>query len=163
MIDTNIIVRNWILAETAITSMLGTNANGSVYCGPDLPEHFNPTLGPAIQIIGSGGIPQPEMQGFVNDIKTIKVWADVENYAVARGVMCVIQDLLNGANNQDFGVLGRVVSCVEIRAPQDSSDPDTGWAVCHAAYQVYANGSTSGTTLINLLTEDVITVIVTSH
>jgi hypothetical protein len=148
MVDTNILIRNWLLASTAITSLLGTNANSSVYCGPDLPEHFDPSLGPAIQIVGSGGIPQTDFQSFVDDIKTVKVWADVENYIEARAVYCAIQDLLNGATNQSFGMLGLVTRCMEVTAPQDSSDPDTGWACCHGRYQILASAN-------NTLTEDV--------
>jgi hypothetical protein len=160
VIDTNIIVRNWLLSCTPVTSLLGTNAFGSVYCGPDLPEHFNPSLGPAIQVIGIGGTPQTDMVGFVDDRKALKVWADVENYAEARAVYCVIQDLMNGACNQSFGVLGTVVRCMEVVAPTDMSDPDTGWACCHGIYQILAQGSTTGSLTVDILTEDVINVIV---
>jgi len=37
VVDVNLLVRELLLGTSAVTSLLGTNANGSIYCGYDLP------------------------------------------------------------------------------------------------------------------------------
>lgn len=137
MVDTNSLLRDWLLSLPSVTSLLGTNANGSVYCG-DLPEHFDPSLGPGIQIFTAGGTPHPEITALVDDRKQIKVWADVEQYQLARQVYGAIRDQIHGASGVDRAAKGYVVRCIEVTSGQDITDPDNGWATVVSFYQLMA-------------------------
>lgn len=137
MVDTNILLRDWLLSSTGITSLLGTNGNGSIYCG-DLPEHFDPLLGPGITIHSVGGVAHTEILSLVDERKQIRVWAGIEKYQLARQVYLAIKSLIHGQTSVDFGADGRVVRCIEAVPGQDVTDPDTGWATVLTFYQLMA-------------------------
>src|ERR1035438_2340190 len=96
MVDANLLLREYLLAQSTVTALLGTNTNGSIYCGYDLPEHFNPTLGPAIQIYRSGGHSHTEITPLIDARMMVRVWADVEKAYVASQVYGAINDVLHG-------------------------------------------------------------------
>jgi hypothetical protein len=139
MVDTNVLIRKWILSAASITSLLGTNANGSVYCG-DLPEGFDPALGPAIQIVCSGGpVPHSEILSIVDERMQIRVWAGIEQYQLARQIYGAVRDLIHGATGiTPAGQNGTVIRCLEVVPGQNITDPDTGWATVLAFYQLMA-------------------------
>jgi hypothetical protein len=137
MIDTNLLLRDWLLSSSSITSLLGTNANGSIYCG-DLPEKVDPSLGAVIQIQGVGGTPHTEVLPMADDRKQIRIWANVGQYKLARQIYGAVRDLIHGGQNVDFGADGHVIRCIEVTSGQDVTDPDTGWATVLAFYQLMA-------------------------
>ena len=137
MVDSNKLLRTWLLSVTAVTSLLGTNTGNSIYAG-DLPENFDPSLGPAIQIQGDGGIPHTEILPLVDDRMKVRVWADKGKYLLARQVYGAMRDALHGAVNLDFAANGHVVRCIEVTSGQDVTDPDTGWVTVLAFYQLLA-------------------------
>jgi hypothetical protein len=141
MVDTGKIVREWMLATSAITSLLGTDVNSNVciYVGDDLPEGFNPKNGPGILISRRGGKPHPEIVSLVDNRVQIKVAADVENYLEAWTVYGVIHDTIHGATMQTFGSDGTVVRSTETTSGQEMTDPDTGWCYVISFYQIQAH------------------------
>src|SRR4051812_19359406 len=125
------------MGASSITSLLGTNANSSIYAG-DLPERFDPLLGAAIQIQTVGGIPHSEVLPLLDERKQVRVWAGIEQYALARQIYGAVRDLIHGGQNVDFGADGHVIRCIEVTSGQDVTDPDTGWATVLAFYQLMA-------------------------
>lgn len=138
MIDANELLRAWILSSGAVTTLVGTgNANEGVYCG-DLPEKFDPKLGPGVQIRREGGLGSSEIPGLIDARMRVRVWADVEEYDVASQVYGAIYDLIHGSTDltNDFGT---VVRCIEITSPQDLTDPDTGWSTVIGFFSLMAH------------------------
>jgi len=74
VVDANLLVREFLLSQSEVTALLGTNLNGSIYCGYDLPEHFDPTLGPAIQVYRIGGHTHTEIKALVDARMNVRVW-----------------------------------------------------------------------------------------
>lgn len=140
MVDANLLVREYLLSQPEVTSLLGTNANGSIYCGYDLPEHFDPRLGPAIQIYRSGGYSPSEITVLVKARVQVRVWADVEKFALAAKVYAAINDVLHGATQQTVAD-GTIISAEESMAPQEFTDPDTAWVAVFAFYSILARPS----------------------
>lgn len=142
MVDANLLVRDYLLTQTPVTALLGTNANSSIYCGYDLPEHFDPKLGPAIQIFRSGGLSHPEITPLVDARVHIRVWADVEKPFLASRAYAAINDALHGVTGITLAD-GTIVRALEVTAPQEMTDPETGWVAVFAFYAVMArpNGS----------------------
>lgn len=140
MIDTNIALRQWLLTFPAVTSLLGSNANNSIYAG-DLPEHYDPANGPAIQIFTSGGASDSEVTVLVRERKHVRVWAGTEQYDVARAVYGAIRDSIHGQSNIVLGAPanGTIVTCNEVTSGQDVTDPDLGWATVVAFYEIRAH------------------------
>lgn len=140
MIDTNVALRQWLLTFTSITSLLGTNANNSIY-GGDLPEHFDPALGAGIQIFTAGGSSDSEIVVLVRERKQIRVWAGTEQYDVARAIYGAIHDAIHGQSMVVLGAPanGTIVTCNEVSSGQDITDPDTGWATVVAFYEIRAH------------------------
>lgn len=137
MVDTNTLLREWLLSSSSITSLLGTNAAGSIYCG-DLPEGVDPALGAAIQIQTAGGTPHNEVLPMLDDRKQIRIWANVGQYKLARQIYGAVRDLIHGGQSVDFGADGHVIRCIEVTSGQDVTDPDTGWATVLAFFQLMA-------------------------
>lgn len=129
MVDPIKIVQTWLLGSSSVTSLLGTSPGGGVYGGADLPEKFDPTLGPAVQIYVSTGSQGAEIIKEVMPRVAIKCWADVNEYEKAQNLYRAVYDIIHGANNVDFGDDGRVISAQAATQPQNFTDPDTSW-VC---------------------------------
>ena len=86
MVDANVIVGEYLLSQTEVTALLGTNLGGSIYYGYSLPEHFDPTLGPVIQLSRVGGHSHSEITVLVEAKIRIQVWAAVEDAQLAAQV-----------------------------------------------------------------------------
>ena len=93
MVDANLLVREFLLSQSEVTALLGTNLNGSIYCGYDLPEHFDPTLGPAIQVYRIGGHTHTEIKALVDARMNVRVWAGPEQALLASEVYGAINDV----------------------------------------------------------------------
>ena len=137
MVDANVLVREWLLAQTSVTSLIGTgNINGGVYCG-DVPEHFDPTLGPCIQIQRQGGSSHSEIPAVIDARMHIRVWAGVEQYLSASQLYSAVRDVMHGAEMVQLAD-GFVIRCIETVPGQDVTDPDTGWATVFGFFQLMA-------------------------
>jgi hypothetical protein len=149
VVDANLLVREFLLGQTPVTALLGTNANSSIYCGYDLPEHFDPTLGPAIQIFRVGGLSHSEITVLVDARVHIRVWAAVEKYFLASQVYSAINDVLHGLCGFTL-TDGTIIRALEVTAPSEMTDPETGYVAVYAFYAVMArpNGSTVPTVYI---------------
>lgn len=138
MVDANALLRAWILSSTAITTIVGNgNLNGGVYC-VDLPEKFDPKLGPGITIARRGGQSHCEISGLVDARMQVKVWTDVEQYELAGRLYSAIYDWIHGGTGVTMNGLGTVVRCIEVTPGQDLDDPDTGWSTIVSFYQLMA-------------------------
>lgn len=140
MVDVNLLVRELLLSQSSVTALLGTNANSSIYCGYDLPEHFDPTLGPAIQIFRAGGLSHAEILELVDARVQVRVWANVEKALLASQVYGAIHDVLHGACGISLPD-GTIIRSLEVTGPQEVTDPEAGWVSVHAFYAVMANAS----------------------
>jgi hypothetical protein len=146
VVDAGVLVREYLLGQANVTALLGTNANGSIYVAYDLPEHFTPTLGPAIQIFRAGGHSHDEIMSLLDARLTIRAWTDVEQYTAASMLYGAICDSLHGLCGYTV-TDGTIVRALEADGPFEMTDPDTGWVAMYAFYQVMARptaGSSSG-------------------
>jgi hypothetical protein len=137
VVDVNLLVREFLLSQAGVTNLLGTNANNSIYCGYDLPEHFDPSLGPGIQIYRAGGKSHAEITVLVDARVVVRVWTDVEEALLASQVYSAINDALHGATQVSLPD-GTIVRSLEVTGPQEGTDPETGWVTVHAFYAVMA-------------------------
>jgi hypothetical protein len=137
VVDAAVLVREHLLNQAAVVALLGTNANGSIYCSPDLPSHFDPKLGPGIQIFRSGGMSNPEIPPMVNARVQIRVWADAKKFQVAADVHGAIFDTLQGVTNVSL-TDGTLLSAIEATGPQEMTDPVTLWVSINSFYAVMA-------------------------
>jgi hypothetical protein len=137
MLDATVIVRDYLLGCPGVTALLGTNVNGSIYCTYDLPEHFDPRLGPAIQIFRAGGHSHEEITVLLDARLQIKVWADQELYSIASALYGAINDVLHGACGLTV-THGTIVRALEADGPIETTDPETGWVAMYAFYTVMA-------------------------
>ncbi len=137
MVDAAALAREFLLTLPTVTFLLGTNLNQSIYCSYDVPEHFNPKLGPIIQIFLSGGSSHPEILPLVNARVCLKVIADVERSTEAIAVYAAAQDGLHGTCNVALDE-GYLMSALEITGPQEMTDPDTGWVAMQSFYAIKA-------------------------
>lgn len=142
MVDAALLVREYLLGQGAVTALLGTNANGSIYCASDLPEHFDPILGPAIQIFRAGGHSHDEITVLLDARVQIRVWADTEKYLQASQLYGAINDILHGACGLTV-TDGTIIRALEADGPIEMTDPGTGWVAMYAFYTIMArpNGS----------------------
>jgi hypothetical protein len=145
MIDATVLLREYLLGQATVTALLGTNANNSIYCAYDLPEHFDPTLGPAIQIFRAGGHSHSEITVLVDARVQIRAWADVELYSTASDLYGAIHDVLHGLCGYTV-VDGTIVRAQEASGPFEMTDPETGWVAMYAFYMVMAR-PTAGSSL----------------
>lgn len=137
MVDVAILIREHLLTQAAVTALLGTNANSSIYAAPDMPEHFDAEQGPAIQIIRAGGLTHPEILELVDARIQLRVWADQQKYQLVSDVYGAVHDALHGLNEATL-TDGTILSALEITGPQEMTDPDTSWVTINSFYQVMA-------------------------
>jgi hypothetical protein len=130
MVDPNLLVRQYLLQNSALLAMLG-----SYQVVGHLPEKFDPANGPIVVVNTEGGESHPEIPIQTQRVK-VRVWAGVNGFAVAREVYGVVHDWLHGQNDLDFGDLGTILASIETVTGQDITDPDTGWATVLAYYDV---------------------------
>lgn len=132
MVDPVYLIRQAILAESSITNLLGTQVgqladSEGIYTG-DLPEDFNPELGPGIQLASGGGLGDSEITAQVDQRILLKVWARPNDQTAARNVFRACYDLLANLSMRDFGSEGRILTSSAQDTGSDMSDPPTGWA-----------------------------------
>ena len=137
MVDVAVLAREFLLAQTAVTNLLGTNNNDSIYASYDLPEHFDPERGAGIQLFRAGGKSHSEILSLVNARLEVRTWADVEDYLLASQVYSAIHDVFHGVTNATVAD-GTIKSALEVTAPQEMTDPETGWVSMFAFYSVLA-------------------------
>ena len=137
MVDVAVLIREHLLTQVTLVGLLGSNLNGSIYAACDLPAHFDPKLGPAIQIFRAGGLSDPEIISLVRARVQIRVWADQEKYQLAADVYGAINDALHGATGVTLPD-GTILSALEATGPQEMTDPDTGWVSVNSFYAVIA-------------------------
>src|SRR5437879_217081 len=137
MVDVAVLGREFLLTQPAVIAVLGTNRDGSIYAADDLPEHYDPKLGAAIELSRSGGISPLEIPQIVNGRLQLRVWADQEKYQLASDVYGAVRDSLHGANNIALDE-GYLLSAYEVTGPQEMTDPETGWVSANAFYLIMA-------------------------
>lgn len=135
MVDANVIVGEYLSGQGTVTSLLGTNLGGSIYYGSSLPEHFDPALGPAIQLYRVGGRSHSEITVLVDARLCIRVWAAVEDAVLAAQLYGAIHDVLHGLCGYSV-TDGTIVRSLEVTGPLEMVDPDNGWVAEYAFYQV---------------------------
>ena len=133
MVDVNVLVGEYLASQSSVTSLLGTNLGGSIYYGYDLPEHFDPNLGPAIQLFRAGGSSHTEITVLVDARLQIRVWAAVEDAVLAAQLYGAIHDVLHGLTQTKLAD-GTIVRALEVTGPQEM----TGWVAVYAFYVVMA-------------------------
>lgn len=137
MVDVAILVREHLLNQAAVTSLLGANLNDSIYAASDLPEHFDPSLGLAIQVFRSGGTSHTEITEIVNARVQLRIWAGQEQYLQAAELYGACHDALHGATGVTLPD-GTILSALETTGPQEMTDPDSSWATINSFYAVMA-------------------------
>lgn len=135
MVDANVIVGEYLSGQSGVTSLLGTNLGGSIYYGSSLPEHFDPALGPAIQLYRMGGRPHSEITVLVTARLCVRTWVAVEDAVLAAQLDGAIADVLHGLCGYTV-TNGTIVTAQETSGPFEFTDPDTGWVGVYAFYQV---------------------------
>lgn len=138
MVDVLRIVQLWLLGESSVTDLLGTNPAGSIYGGSDLPEKFDPELGPAVQVTLAGGTVHAEIIGETMSRVQVKAWANVNEYKLAHELFRAVYAVMHGANMVDFGDDGRILSCQATTPGQDVTDPDVSWVSVLGFFEVDA-------------------------
>lgn len=139
MVDVNQVVGEYLLSQSEVTALLGTNLGGSIYWGFSLPEHFDPNLGPAIQIYRMGGKSHEEILPLVDPHMHIRCWAAVEDAGLAAQVYSAVHDVLHGLCNATVAD-GTILRALEVSGPFDFTDPDNaGWVAVYGFYQVMAH------------------------
>ncbi len=137
MVDAAVLIREHLLNQAAVVVLLGSNLNGSVYAAPDLPEKFDPKLGPCVQLYRMGGHSHPEIPELLEAIVHLRIWADQEKYQQASDLYGAVHDALHGAQQITL-TEGTILSAIEAMGPTELTDPDSSWAMIDATYQVMA-------------------------
>lgn len=138
MVDVNLLVRKFLLSQSSVTALLGTNQGDSIYAGSDLREKFDPALGPAIQLFRSGGSSHEEILPLINARIQVRTWAGEGegNKKVAARLYGALHDVLHGATA--VFPEGTILSALEVTGPQEMTDPDTKWVAVNSFYTVMA-------------------------
>jgi hypothetical protein len=137
VINANSLIRQYLLTQSTVTNLLGTNKDGSIYAAPDLPEHYDAAKGPCIQLFRTGGMSHPEIPELVEPIVHIRVWADQQKYKLASDVYGAVHDVLHGVNEITLSS-GTIISAIEATGPTELTDPDSSWVMVNSSYQVMA-------------------------
>lgn len=142
MVDSGKVLREVLIAATSVTSLLPTdlNSNPTIYVGNDFPEHFDPKNGPAILISRRGGTAHVEISALGQSRVQIKIAADVEKYLVAFDVYRALFKVLHGLSQTSLDSGAALVhQIIEVTAPQEMTDPDTGWCYVFGFWNVLAS------------------------
>lgn len=146
MVDSGKDLRGILILNSTVTSLLQTdvNSNPAIYVGNDFPEHFDPKNGPAILISRRGGHSHSEISALSDTRIQIKVAADVEKYILAFTVYKALFNVLHGITQTGLDSGDTLIhSIIETTAPQELSDPDTGWTYVFGFWNVLASDITS--------------------
>lgn len=138
MVDANLLVRNYLLSQSSVTTLLGTNANGSIYASSSIPENVDAAKGPFIQLFRSGGKSHEEILPVTIPRMQIRVWAAAGKNRVAANLYGAVHDVLHGANNI-VTAAGVIMSALEALGPQEMpADEDTKWVSVNSFYEIKA-------------------------
>lgn len=138
MVDVNLLLRNYLLSQTSVTNLLGTNRNGSIYASTAIPEGIDAALGPFIQLFRSGGKSHPEIISLIYPRVQIRAWADVGKNKLAADVWAAIYDVLHGATRivlADGVIMGAELDSGPQEMPPDE---DNKWASVNGFFIVMA-------------------------
>lgn len=162
MIDTNLLVRTWLLTpelviegqtvENQVPIVLAShftpgadppNDTANRVYGAHLIPGFDPQYGPGLVIrVGAGtatgttgGSSRPEVP-----IRSPRIyltaWAGKNQFDIARELYGAAYDWMQRRNNIDMGDAGFIFSCLEQVEGQDIDDPHTGFATVMGIWQL---------------------------
>ncbi len=97
MVDSNIVIRDWLIAQTGITDLVSNR----IYAANPLPE--NVTL-PAISFFTRGGTSMAEVPTIVMPSVQFNCWAN--DPIESRKIYRALYDELNGLNNAEVTIDG---------------------------------------------------------
>jgi hypothetical protein len=149
MADSSLLVRKFLLQDTALMTLcpgsaptIGTVADlpEHILAG-DLPEKADPTTyAPFVTICTEGGQGHPEVPMAADRVK-IRVWAGVNQAALARAVYLEIEGWLNRRNQIDLAPDGFIIISQESVRGQDLTDPEDGYATVLTWYEITSRDS----------------------
>lgn len=131
MADPTLLVRKYLLQNSALTTLLG----GQNVFGGDLPPKFDPTRGPVVTVCAEGGSSYAEVPIATDRVK-IRIWAGVAQYMLARQVYGELAKWLHGKNQINLAPDGFIIISQETVRGQDVTDPDDGYATVLSFYQI---------------------------
>jgi hypothetical protein len=102
---------------------------------PDLPEFFDPKLGPAIQLFRMPAAQNADIPPILDDKIMVKAWADVNKYLLSQNLFAAIMDVMHGATEIKLNN-GTILRSMMSSGPQDVTDPETGWVSTIGIFQV---------------------------
>ncbi len=116
LVDTNVLIRNYLLASSVLTDPLIALIGARLYC-PRLPE--NATL-PAISYFTRGGIANPDVPNIFSPSVQFDCWAD--NPIEAREVYRDLYDALQGLGNAAITIGGTTYYITKAREEVQGQD-----------------------------------------
>jgi len=138
MVDVAVLIRDYLLTQTSVTSLLGTsNPNEAIYCYALLPEKYDAAKGPAVQLVRSGGMSDPEIPELIEARLQVRVWADQQKRTLASQVYGAVHDAIHGLQMTSLA-RGTILSSVEVTGAQEGADPDSSWTFVNSFYTVMA-------------------------
>lgn len=123
MIDPKQTVRDWLLLDAGIVS----DVTDRIYCGVLPQTYVADQDGLAITVKVRGGYSHEEMPVITPSMQ-IEVWGEQLKYAAVQALYEKIRGVLHGMDMIKIGTT-MVMSSIEEVYGQDSTDPETGWAV----------------------------------
>jgi hypothetical protein len=143
MVDANILVASFLritdannkLNPPTLLPVRGTT--GSIYT-VDLPEEFDPTLGPAVVVASRGGISNPDLSQIIRRRMQVDVWGAPDQYKLVGAAYAALYDWAHSKDNVTINNVGTLMVFNELVPPQDLSDQDTGWVHLVAFYELVA-------------------------
>jgi len=140
MIDTIQLVRQWLLASSAVSTIAGTNVFGEA-----LPEHYDPTSNSAIVISLKGGAGHVEIAPLIDVEVQIKTWAGINQFVLARSLYGAVYDTMHSKSMVTFAGYGTVLTSYEFGHGQGIADPDAGWATVVGTFKLQVRQDAVGT------------------
>jgi hypothetical protein len=162
MIDTNLLVRKWLLTselgiegqtvENQVPIVLASHFTAGAVPPNDTPNRvygghlvpgFDPQFGPGLVVrVGSGasagtggGSSRSEVP--IREPRVyLTSWADKNQFDIARELYGAAYDWMQRRNNIDLGEFGFIFSCLEQVEGQDIDDPHTGFATVMGIWKV---------------------------
>lgn len=122
------------LDDAANTVLDALDDEARVY-GVALPPQFDIADGNAIVVSVKGGMAHAEIDGLCTYHMQVRVWAGERAFKEARTLYGVVQAWLHGKTKIVL-TSGTIVSCLEVAAGQDVTDPDTGWATVVSVFEL---------------------------
>jgi hypothetical protein len=143
MVDANILAASFLRITDANnklnppTFLPVRGTTGSIYT-VDLPEEFDPVLGPAVVVASRGGISNPDLSQIIRRRMQVDVWGAPDQYKVVGATYAALYDWAHSKDNVTINNVGTLMAFNELVPPQDLSDQDTGWVHLVAFYELIA-------------------------